>query len=334
MALLASTLPAGTKYATPQELLSLFAENLSVPASDANIFVLSPTAPNDQTKIWIDTSGANPLLKIYLSGGWTSISVGSAFSGGLSVTGGNIRLLATALSIDNTGTYAGRVGIGTITPDTTLHVAGTAKATTSVVTPAIASTAGTLAITGAVTTTAGITVNSGNLVLSAGSITCSGGVSSSGPLSGTTLTLTGEVSSNSISTSGTVTAGSLALTGASINSSGAMTLSSISASSRVSVGSLSRGAPVEKTSSFTVGATENWLIVNMAATCTVTLPAAADWVGREITIKTVQNRAVNSASDNVLPKTTMTPGNVILSNTDGSWCTLVSNGTYWVNMAS
>jgi hypothetical protein len=72
----------------------------------------------------------------------------------------------------------------------------------------------------------------------------------------------------------------------------------------------------------------------MAATCTVTLPAAADWVGREITIKTVQNRAVNSASDNVLPKTTMTPGNVILSNTDGSWCTLVSNGTYWVNMAS
>lgn len=334
MALLASTLPAGTKYATPQELLALFAENLSVPASEASIFVLSPSAPNDQTKIWIDTSGANPLLKIYLSGGWTSISVGSAFSGGLSVTGGNIRLLATALSIDNTGTYANRVGIGTVIPDTTLHVVGSAKATTSVITPAIAATAGTLAITGAVTTTAGITVSSGNLVLTAGSITCSGGITSGGALTGTTLTLTGAVSGGSISTTGTVTAGSLTLTGATINSSGAMTVSSIAASSKVAVGSLSRGAPVEKTANFTVGATENWIIVNMASTCTVTLPTAADWVGREITIKTVQNRAVNSNSNNVLPKTSMTATNVILSNTDGSWCTLVSNGSYWVNMAS
>jgi hypothetical protein len=223
MALLASTLPAGTKYATPQELLSLFAENLSVPASDANIFVLSPTAPNDQTKIWIDTSGANPLLKIYLSGGWTSISVGSAFSGGLSVTGGNIRLLATALSIDNTGTYAGRVGIGTITPDTTLHVAGTAKATTSVVTPAIAATAGTLAITGAVTTTAGITIQTGDLAVSVGSITCP-----AGSVSATSLNVG----------TGSISGGSLSLTAASINSAGLLTAANITTTGALTAASV------------------------------------------------------------------------------------------------
>jgi hypothetical protein len=55
------------------------------------------------------------------------------------------------------------------------------------------------------------------------------------------------------------------------------------------VGSLGRGAPVIKTATFTVGATENWLIMNGAATITITLPTASDWTGRELMIKNIND---------------------------------------------
>jgi hypothetical protein len=44
-------------------------------------------------------------------------------------------------------------------------------------------------------------------------------------------------------------------------------------------GSLGRGAPVTKTTDFTVAATENWLIMNGTATITITLPTAAELDG-------------------------------------------------------
>lgn len=122
MALLASTLPVGTKYSTPQELLNLFAQNLSIPASDSSLFILSTTAPTDVSKVWIDTSGASPVLKIYLNGAWTSISVSSVFTNGLTVTGADVNLLGSSLYVSNS---LQRVGIGTNTPAQKLDVAGT-----------------------------------------------------------------------------------------------------------------------------------------------------------------------------------------------------------------
>jgi hypothetical protein len=143
MALLASTLPAGTKYATPQELLNLFAENLSVPLSDTSIIVIGNSAPTDVNKVWVDTSGANPVLKIY-NGQWIAVGATTNFTTGLTVTGGNVRLLTNSLSIDNTGAYANRVGVGTTTPATALEVVGAITASTSL-------TAGSLALTAATT---------------------------------------------------------------------------------------------------------------------------------------------------------------------------------------
>lgn len=98
-------------------------------------------------------------------------------------------------------------------------------------------------------------------------------------------------------------------------------------------GSFSRGAPVTKTGDFTLAANENWVINNRAATNTVTLPSAASFTGREVTMSTIQAQTVVSASSNVVPRTGGSAGTAILPATDGAWATLVSDGTNWIIMA-
>ena len=96
------------------------------------------------------------------------------------------------------------------------------------------------------------------------------------------------------------------------------------------VGSFGRGAPVTKTGDFTLADTENWLIVNKGSSCTVTLPAASSWTGREFTIKVITAHAVVSATAaSVVPRIGGAAGTAILPATDGAWATLVSNGTTW-----
>lgn len=99
-------------------------------------------------------------------------------------------------------------------------------------------------------------------------------------------------------------------------------------------GSFGRGAPVTKTGNFTLAATENWVICNGASTITVTLPAAASWTGREVMLKTIAAQTVVSATANILPLASATPGTAILAATAGKWATLVSDGTNWVVMAA
>lgn len=91
--------------------------------------------------------------------------------------------------------------------------------------------------------------------------------------------------------------------------------------------------PVTKTANFTVGLTDNQIIVSQAATTTVTLPAASSFLGRKIRIKTIQGQLVNSASSNVVPIGSSTAGTAILPATIGKWADLHSDGTNWVTMA-
>lgn len=99
-------------------------------------------------------------------------------------------------------------------------------------------------------------------------------------------------------------------------------------------GSFGRNAPVTKTTSFTLAATENWLICNGTGTITVTFPAAASWVGREVMIKTIAAQTVVSASSNVVPLAGGAAGTAILAAVAGRWATLVSDGTNWIVMAA
>ena len=92
---------------------------------------------------------------------------------------------------------------------------------------------------------------------------------------------------------------------------------------------LKLNAPVTKTASFTLAANENFIIANGAsANVTVTLPTASANTGRVVVIKNL------SATYNVAPLNSATPGTAILAATAGAWVVLVCDGTNWVEMAA
>lgn len=97
----------------------------------------------------------------------------------------------------------------------------------------------------------------------------------------------------------------------------------------------SRPAVVTKTADFEIIPSEGWFINNKSgSTCTVTLPSAPLWDGRQLTFKNLQAQTLVSASSNVAPIGSATPGTAILPATVGAWATLVSDGANWVIMAS
>jgi hypothetical protein len=92
-------------------------------------------------------------------------------------------------------------------------------------------------------------------------------------------------------------------------------------------------APVTKTANFTVADGEAWIINNKSgSTCTVTLPTASAWVGRQLIFKNMQAQTLVSASSNVVPIDSTVAGTAILLNVVGNWATMVSDGTNWVIM--
>jgi hypothetical protein len=92
-------------------------------------------------------------------------------------------------------------------------------------------------------------------------------------------------------------------------------------------------APVTKTANFTVTNGDIWHINNKSgSTCTVTLPAAASWTGRQLVFKNMQAQTLVSASSNVVPLDSTSAGTAILLDVVGNWATMVSDGTNWVIM--
>lgn len=91
------------------------------------------------------------------------------------------------------------------------------------------------------------------------------------------------------------------------------------------------GAPVTKTTDFTVAATDSWLINNKSgSTCTVTLPTASSNTGRILHFQNYQAQTLVSASSNVVPLVGGAAGTAILAAVAGDTATLVSDGTNWI----
>jgi hypothetical protein len=158
---------------------------------------------------------------------------------------------------------------------------------------------------------------------------------------GSVTQVSGTGSVNGITLRGTVTtSGSLTLGGtlSDVNI-GTQTSGNLDLATRVTgvlpIANGGSGVLATKTADFTLADDEGWIINDKSgSTCTATLPAASAWVGRVVTFKNLQAQTLVSASSNVVPIGTATPGTAILAATVGVWATLVSDGTNWVVMAS
>ena len=152
---------------------------------------------------------------------------------------------------------------------------------------------------------------------------------------GTVVSVSGVGTVNGISLTGTVTTDGVIILGGALT--GVDLSTQVSGVLPVANGGTGVAATtvVTQTANFTVADTEGWLINNKTgSTCTVTLPDATLWGGRQITFKNLQAQTLVSASSNVVPIGSATPGTAILPATVGAWATLVSDGTNWVIMAS
>ena len=97
MSLIPGTLPSGSCYGTPQQLLELFSQYLDVPAFAVSSKVLySAVSPSPNTDyVWVDTTGGDtPLLNLYndATGGYEPFP----FAGGVS---SNERLISDKTAI-------------------------------------------------------------------------------------------------------------------------------------------------------------------------------------------------------------------------------------------
>lgn len=91
------------------------------------------------------------------------------------------------------------------------------------------------------------------------------------------------------------------------------------------------GSPVVKTSNFTVGDGETWIINNkIGGSCVVTLPSSG--VGRVLHFLNHQPQALISSSNNVVPLIGGAANTAILGAVTGAHATLVYDGVSWVTM--
>jgi hypothetical protein len=75
-----------------------------------------------------------------------------------------------------------------------------------------------------------------------------------------------------------------------------------------------------------------YFIFNRGIAQAVNMPDPASYPGRVLNFKNIQAQAVDSASANVVPIDSATPGTAILPATDGAWAQLISDGTNWIIM--
>ena len=98
-------------------------------------------------------------------------------------------------------------------------------------------------------------------------------------------------------------------------------------------GSVSFPAPTTQTATtYTVGQNDYSIIINAAASCTLTMPTPSSYSGRMLIVKTVAAFTVVSGASNVVPLAGGAAGTAILAATAGKFAYLQSDGTNWITM--
>jgi hypothetical protein len=275
------------------------------------------------------------------SGDFTALKATSFASSNVNITGGSITGVAlsgstfssTAVAIS--GGYIAGTPIGATNASSGNFTALDASSNFTGVHIALSS--GLNATTG--TFSGGITASSGAFTngISASSADIAT-ITLTSNISAVHIGLTSGINATTATFTGGMTASSAAITNGITASSGGftngITASSATFTNGVAVGYVANAAPVTKTADFTLAATENWVIINTTIACTVTLPAASAFTGRDVTFQNYSSYALATTASNVVPLGGGSAGTAILSSVGGNWATLVSDGTNWVIMRS
>jgi len=88
------------------------------------------------------------------------------------------------------------------------------------------------------------------------------------------------------------------------------------------------------TSNTTISLSNGWIICNGSSTIQLTLPSPINQLGMEFHLKTITANSVTNNLTNISPLNGGSTTSTILPGIDGAWCTLVSDGSQWVIMAS
>jgi hypothetical protein len=100
-------------------------------------------------------------------------------------------------------------------------------------------------------------------------------------------------------------------------------------------GSVATAPPITLTgTSGSVGASDSSIIVNASGPFTLTLPPAASYSGRWLSLKSIAAQTVNSASSNVVPLAGGAAGTALLTAAGGKWASLQSDGANWIVMSA
>ena len=201
----------------------------------------------------------------------------------------------------------------------------------------ISSSGGTtpnITIANASTTASGV-VTTGTQSM-AGNKTFTGDLATSGAFSATGFsTLTGGVSVGTMATTSSLTH----LIG--VNSSNTVGEITLGSGLNLTSGTLSingTGTFTTTNANYTITSSDTYIAFNNNfSNITITLPTASTNIGRALYFRNTAAGSILSASNNVINNTvtTGTPDSAILSagNINYKWCTLVSDGTYWIKMA-
>jgi hypothetical protein len=249
---------------------------------------------------------------------------------GVSANQAAFRTAIGAIALTDTGAYAGSAA--KLTTARTISATGDATWSASFDGSANATAALTLAASGVGAGTYGsVTVNAKGIVTAAATITptANGGTGISSLGTGV-ATFLGTPSSANLLAAVTDETG----TGALVFATAPTLVTPNIGEARATV--LQRSAPTTKATSFTLAATESWIVCAGAGTITVTLPTAgvAAAIGREVMLKNTAAQTVVSATANIIPQAGGAATTAILPATAGKWVTLVSDGSAWQIMQS
>lgn len=93
------------------------------------------------------------------------------------------------------------------------------------------------------------------------------------------------------------------------------------------------GPPTIYNGSFSIQDSDSWVIINPSANITVTMPSAANFVGRIVTFKNITNYSAKAQSAVVVPMSGTTATDVIFpTGCAGGFTTVVSDGSNWIKM--